>query len=192
MSDEIQSDSRNKRVNEERVKKKRKKSETPGQHELTESPEVPTKKHHEKVHKKKKELEDGSLQIPTDTNKKRKLNEGVEDVTSVHKVKDKKAPPAESQEPQDSGAYKSAKKKKKKKKKKKRADETQEDEDTAQGEQPVTATEHEEVQHTDDQESDLPTVLIGTRKPKRRGKQLDEPEVDLKLLNDLKEFCPKI
>lgn len=188
MSEEIQSDSHNKHVNEEKVKKKKKKSKTPDQHEPTESPEVQTKKHHKKKkHKKNKELENVSLQTPKDKHKKRKLNEEVEDVTSVQKVKDKKAPSAESEELQDSGAQESAKKKKK------RANVTQEDcEDTAQGEQPVTTTEHEEVQHMDDQESDSPAVQIGTRKRKRKGTQLDEPEVDPKLLNELKEFRPKI
>ncbi len=175
----MQSDSRNNitdRVNDKKVKKKKsKKSETPDQHELTESPQVQIEKHHEKMHKKKnknKESENVSLQTPTDKNKKIKLNEGVEVVTSLHKVKDKKAPTAESQEPQTPA-----------KKKKKRANVTQADcDDKAQEEQPVMITEHEEE----------PVLLIGTRKRKRRGTLLDEPEVDPNLLNELKEFCPKI
>ncbi|XP_016397487.1 transcription termination factor 1-like [Sinocyclocheilus rhinocerous] len=192
MLDEMQSDSRNDtmgRVNREKAKKKRKKSETPEQRELTQSPKVQTEKQREKVHKKKKkknkELENISLQTPTDKKKKRKLNEGVEVVTSLHKVKDKTA---EAQEPQGSREQKPAKKKKK------RADVTQADcDDMTQGEQPVLMTEHEEVQHKKkDQESGLPAVLIGTRKRKRKGALLDEPEVDPNLLNELKEFCPEI
>uniref|UniRef100_A0A9J7XGP9 Transcription termination factor 1 n=1 Tax=Cyprinus carpio carpio TaxID=630221 RepID=A0A9J7XGP9_CYPCA len=191
MLDEMQSDSRDDimgRVNGEKVKKKRKKSETPEQHELTQSPKVQTEKQREKVQKKKKkELENISLQTPTDKKKKRKLNEGVEVVTSLHKVKDKTA---ESQEPQGPGEQKPAKKKKKKK----RANVTQADcDEMTQGEQPVLMTEHEEVHHKKkDQEMDLPDVLIGTRKRKRKRALLDEPEVDPNLLNELKEFCPKI
>ncbi|XP_016341828.1 transcription termination factor 1-like [Sinocyclocheilus anshuiensis] len=188
----MQSDSRNDimgRVNGEKVKKKRKKSETPEQRQLTQSTKVQTEKQREKVKKKKKnkkkELENISLQTPTDKKKKRKLNEGVEVVTSLHKVKDKAA---ESQEPQGSREQKPAKKKKK------RADVTQADcDDMTQGEQPVLMTEHEEVQHKKkDEESGLPAVLIGTRKRKRKGALLDEPEVDPNLLNELKEFCPEI
>ncbi|KAF4112852.1 transcription termination factor 1 [Onychostoma macrolepis] len=175
----MQSDSRNNtmdRVNDKKVKKKKsKKSETPDQHELTESPKVQTETHHEKMHKKKnktKELENVSLQTPTDKKKKRKLNEGVEVVTSLHKVKDKKAPTAESQELQKPA-----------KKKKKRANMTQADcDDKEQEEQPVMITEHEEE----------PALLIGTRKRRRRGTLLDEPEVDPNLLNELKDFFPKI
>ncbi|XP_016131013.1 transcription termination factor 1-like [Sinocyclocheilus grahami] len=192
MSDEMQSDSRNDitgRVNGEKVKKKkkRKKSETPEQRELTQSAKVQTEKQREKVKKKKKkkELENISLQTPTDKKKKRKPNEGVEVVTSLHKVKEKAA---ESQEPQGSREQKPAKKKKK------RADVTQADcDDMTQGEQPVLMTEHEEVPHKKkDQESGLPAVLIGTRKRKRKGAMLDEPEVDPNLLSELKEFCPEI
>ncbi|XP_016141401.1 transcription termination factor 1-like [Sinocyclocheilus grahami] len=177
MLDEMQSDSRNNIMVKKKKKKKSKKSEAPGQHELTESPKVQTEKHHEKVHKKKnknKELEIVSLQTPTDKKKKIKLNERVEVVTSLHKVKDKKTPTAESQEPQKPA---------KKKKKKNRANLTQPDcDDKAQEDQPVVFTEHEEE----------PALLIGTRKRKRRRTLLDEPEVDPNLLNELKEFCPKI
>ncbi|XP_073695610.1 transcription termination factor 1-like [Garra rufa] len=166
----------------EKVKKNRKKSETPDQHEFTESQKV----HKKKKKKKNKELEIVSLQTPTDKKKKRKRNEGVEVATSQHKVKSKKTPSAESQEPQDSMAHKPAKKKKK------RANVTQADcEDMAQGEQPVMTAEHED-QYTNDQESDLPALLIGTRKRRRKQTGLNEPEVDLNLLNELKEFCPTI
>ncbi len=176
MLDEMQSDSCNNttdRVNDK--KKKRKKSEAPDQHGLTEKPKVSTEKHHEKMHKKKnKELEIVSLQTPTDKKKKRKLNEGVEIVTtSLHTVKDKKTPTAESEEPQKPA-----------KKKKKRANETQADcDEQVQEEQPVLMiTEHEEE----------PALLIGTRKRKGRRTLSDEAEVDPNLLNELKEFCPKI
>lgn len=178
MLDEMQSDSCNNisdRVNDKKVKK-RKKSEAPDQHGLTEKPKVPTEKHHEKMQKKKnknKELEIVSLQTPTDKKKKRKLNEGVEIVTSLHKVQDKKTPTAESEEPQKPA-----------KKKKKRANVTQPDcDEQTPEEQPVLMiTEHEEE----------PAVLIGTRKLKRSRTLLDEAEVDPNLLNELKEFCPKI
>ncbi len=176
MLDEMQSDSCNNttdRVNDKK-KKKRKKSEAPDQHGLTEKPKVSTEKHHEKMHKKKnKELEIVSLQTPTDKKKKRKLNEGVEIVTSLHTVKDKKTPTAESEEPQKPA-----------KKKKKRANVTQADcDEQVQEEQPVLMiTEHEEE----------PALLIGTRKRKGRRTLSDEAEVDPNLLNELKEFCPKI
>lgn len=191
MLDEMQSDSRNEimdRVNGEKSKKKkkRKKSETPEQHELTQSPKVQTEEQSEKLHKKKKkknkELENVNLQTPTEKKKKRKLDEGVEVVTSLHKEKDKTA---ESPKPQGSKEQKPAKKKKK------RADVTQTDcDDMTQGEQPVLMIEQQEVPN--DQESGLPDVLIGTRKRKRKRGLEDEPEVDPNLLNELKEFCPKI
>ncbi|KAL1274612.1 hypothetical protein QQF64_027426 [Cirrhinus molitorella] len=175
-------------VSGEKMKKKRKKSKTPDQHEFTESPKVQTEKVPKKKKKKKKnkELEYVSLQTPTDKKKKRKLNEGEEVVKSLHKVKDKKAHSAESQELQGSRAQKPAKNKKK------RANVTQaECEDMPEGEQPVMTAEHE-VQDVHVQESDLPAILSDTRKRKRKRTESVEPEVDPKLLNELKEFCPKI
>ncbi|XP_043095149.1 transcription termination factor 1 [Puntigrus tetrazona] len=175
----MQSESRDNtmdRDNDKKVKKS-KKSETPGQPELAKSPKVQTEKHRENVRKKKKgdknkESENVSLQTPTDKKKKHKSTEEVEVVKGMREVKSKKTPTAESQEPQKPA-----------KKKKKRATVTQADcDDMTQEEERVGITDHQEE----------PALLIATRKRKRRQTTLDEPEVNLNLLNELKEFFPKI
>lgn len=184
------------RVNEERVKKKSKKNR-----ELTESSKVQTEKHNEKKHKKTNtgELENISLQTHTSKKKKRKLNEGGDvvifeeasmmdgGVTSLHQVKDMKSPTAGSQELQDSIEVKSAKAKKK------RANVTEINCDgMAQEEQSVMTTEPQEVPYISNQESDLAASLTGTLKRRKKKSRLEEPLVDPNLLNELKEFCPKI
>ncbi|KAK7165156.1 hypothetical protein R3I94_003508 [Phoxinus phoxinus] len=200
--DEMQSVLRNNtmdRFNEDKVKKKRKKNRNV--HELTESSKVQTEKHNERKHKKTNtgQLENISLQTHTGKKKKRKLNEGGEvvifeeasmmdgGVTSLHQVKDLKTPTAESQELQGSIEDKPAKAKKK------RANVTEINCDhMAQEEQSVMTTEPEEVPNISYQESDLPAVLTGTLKRRKRKNRLEEPLVDPNLLNELKEFCPKI
>ncbi|XP_056092315.1 transcription termination factor 1 [Rhinichthys klamathensis goyatoka] len=187
--DEMQSDSRNNikgRFNEQTVKKKRKKNTN--LHELTESSKVQTEKQNEKKHKKTNtgELENISLQTHTVKKKKRKLNEGGEvvifeeasmmdgGVTSLHQVKDMKTPTAESQEL-----------------KKKKRSSTEEKSDKAKKKR-ENATEINCDHMAQEQESGLPAVLTGTLKRRKKKNRLEEPLVDPNLLNELKEFCPKI
>lgn len=200
--DEKQSDLRNNiigRINEEKVKKKNKKrKKNMNLHELTESSDVQTEKHNEKKQKKNiGELENTNLQTPTGKKKKRKLNEGGEivvsreasmdgGVSSLHQVKNTKAPTPESREPQGSIVEKSAKAKKK------RANVTETNyDDMAQEEQTVMTPEPEEVPYVS-KESGFPALPTGTKKHDKRKKLLEEPLVDTNLLNELKEFCPKI
>lgn len=200
--DEMQSDLRNNimgHFNEEKVKKKRKKNRT--LHEFTESSTMQTEKHNEKKHKKTNtgQLENIRLQTHTGKKKKRKLNEGGEllifeeasmmdgGVTSLHQVKDMKTPTAGSQELQGSIEKKSAKAKKK------RANVTEINCDhMAQEEQSVMTTEPQEVPYISYQDSDSPAVLTGTLKRRKKKNRSEEPLVDPNLLNELKEFCPKI
>ncbi|XP_067294101.1 transcription termination factor 1 isoform X2 [Pseudorasbora parva] len=184
------------RVNEENVKKKRKKNMN--MNELTESSKMQTEKHNEKKHKKREE-EYISLQTPTGKKKKRKLNKEGEvvisgeastmdgGVTNSHQVKDWKAPTAESQELPDSTEEKPSKAKKK------RANVTETNcADMAQEEQAVMTTEPEEVPNISHKESDHTAILAGTRKLKKKKKFLDAPLFDPNLLDELKEFCPNI
>jgi len=188
----MQSDLRNNIMghhNEETLKKKKKRKKNTNLLELTESSNVQTEKHNEKKHKKTNsgELENISVQKHTVKKKKRKLNEGGEvaifeeaasmmdgGVTSLHQVKDMKRPTAESQElkkKKSSTEEKSAKAKKKR--------------------ENVTEINCDHMAQ-EEQESGVPALQTGTVKRRKKKNRLEEPLVDPNLLNELKEFCPKI
>ncbi|XP_056314653.1 transcription termination factor 1 [Danio aesculapii] len=181
--DEMPSLSRNDckgRVNGEKVKKKR--SKTTEQHELTESPQEQTEKRREKKEKRRKSKteSDDNLQTHTGKKKRRKLdNEGE---TSVMDDGVSNQHEAQTQELQGSSEEKTSKRKKK------RENVKQTNREDMAKEQTVTRTEP----NTSDHERGLLDIMMGTKK--RNTKQLlsYEPQVDLKALDELNQFCPKI
>ncbi|XP_056314655.1 transcription termination factor 1-like [Danio aesculapii] len=179
--DEMQSDSPNK-VDGEKVKKKKKRSKTTEQHELTESPQEQTEKQREKKEKRRnsKTESDDNLQTHTGKKKRRKLdNEGE---TSVMDDGVSNQHEAQTQELQGSSEEKTSRRLRT------RVNATQTSyAEMAEEEQTNTEieSEHEEEEpNTRDEESDPPDVMIGTRTRKTR-----KIPVDLKLLEELKEFC---
>ncbi|XP_056314650.1 transcription termination factor 1-like [Danio aesculapii] len=184
--DEMQSDSPNK-VDGEKVKKKKKKkrSKTTEQHELTESPQEQSEKRREKKEKRRnsKTESDDNLQTHTGKKKRRKLdNEGE---TSVMDDGVSNQHEAQTQELQGSSEEKTSRRLRT------RVSATQTSYvEMAEEEQTNTEieSEHEEEEpNTRDEESDPPDVMIGTRTRKTR-----KIPVDLKLLEELKEFCPNM
>ncbi|XP_073805785.1 transcription termination factor 1.2 isoform X1 [Danio rerio] len=179
--DEMQSDSPN-NVDGEKMKKK-KISKTTEQHELTESPQEQTEKRRKKKKKKRRDSTtecDDDLQTDTGKKKKRRKldNEGE---TSVMDDGVSDQHEAQTQELPGSSEEKTSRRLKA------RVSATQTSHaEMTEEEQTDTETEHEEEPNTsDDEESGPPDVVIGTGWRKSR-----KIPVDLKLLAELKEFCP--
>nr|XP_021332343.1 transcription termination factor 1-like isoform X2 [Danio rerio] len=164
----------NDRVGGKKVKKKKKRSKTTEQHELTESPQEQTEKRFKKKKRRNSIQEtDSNLQ----TKKRRKLDKEGE--TSVMDDDVSKQHEEQTQELQGSREGKTSKRKKKREKLKQTNCE-----DMAK-EQTDIRSEHEEEPNT----SDPPDLIITDKK---RESKTPKNNIDSKLLEELKELCPKM
>lgn len=174
----------------EKIKKKKRKRE---QQDYVESSNVQNESEKIKHKKRKGDMEILSDQTPTEKKKKRKLNErefdvGTEEVILMedgllHEVNDTNSPTASSKNVE--------------RKKAKRTHSDCDDMAKDLHEEPSgVTTEQDNVPNVDDQQTaqDLtdPVILTYTQSFQKKKRNGETVEVDLKLLNEMKEFVPDI
>ncbi|NP_001353682.1 transcription termination factor 1.1 [Danio rerio] len=181
--DEMLSDSPN-NVDGEKVKKKR--SKTTEQHELTESPQEQTEKRRKKKKKRRNSTTESKDNLQTDTGKKKRRKLDNEGETSVMDDGVSDQHEAQTQELPGSSEEKTSRRLRTRKTATQTSyaemtEEEQTDTDTE------TEHEHEEAPNTSDEESDPLDAVTGDVTRTRKTRKIP---VDLKLLAELKEFCP--